>query len=268
MAILNFSKEYTGGGILNTIKSFLPVVCGVPLSAFSSTAKGKYSVVLRSTPRGETIPTITIGAWLQEKIKFEVSSDWSSVVDMGETGAVGDIFQLFGGSVQSTLSTRRKWKGTQPISMFFTLRFEALDDVKREVIEPCLRLQQLALPSGGVEISGEDFLLQPPGPNPFYLESLSTVDILGHKPLSKMFGKGEVIDIDIGNGFLKLGSSEGQNGVILKNVKVEFDNRMSKDGPIGAKVELEVQTYEMLTRKKLAQMYSMEEKSAFTNMRT
>ena len=264
MGILNFSKEYTGGGILNTVKSFLPIVCGVPESAFSSMAKGRYSVVFKATPKDTAVSSIVIGAWLQEKIKFEVSSEWEPLVDMSGISSADNFFQLFGVSINSTFSSRRKWKGSQPISIFFNLRFEALSDTKKEVIEPCLRLQQLALPTrGAVNVSGESFLLQPPGPNPFYLEAASSIKVGGHQ----LFGAGEVIEIDVGQGFLKFGTSSDGNGVVIKNVKVEFDNRMSEDGPIGATVNLEIQTYEMLTRDKLAKIYNMEESSATTNIK-
>jgi len=262
MSFFEFTKNFLGSGFGNATVQSQPVVCGVPLSSFSSVAKGRYSVVLRATPRGEVQPTVTIGAWLQHKIVFETKSNWEPVVDMSNTGAVGDLFQLAGTSLSSTMTSRRKWKGTDPITMTLSLRFEVFEDAKKEVIEPCLRLQQLALPSRGlVNVSGESFLLQPPGPNPFYIEAASGIKVLGHQP----FGKCELIEIDIGGGFLNFGGSSGGSGVIINSVKITYDNRMSKDGPIGAQAELSIQTYEMLTRERLADIYCMNTKSSFTN---
>lgn len=251
--LLNFSKEYTGGGILNTIKSFLPIVCGVPQSALNDVNKAKYSVTIRAFPPGENVrPSVEINAWLQEKIEFSVASDWIATQDLlgSIKDAVSSGVQLITGkTLNSTMMTRRKWKGSSPISLNLKLKFEAINDVGEEVLKPCYGLKALVLPSGGGEFAKEQFFLNPPGPNPFYLgNAAAEFEIPGtnYKP----FGPGEQISIDIG-GFLKFES------VILKNVKVTFENRMSKKGPVGALVDLTIETYEMLTRESLSKCYGV-----------
>lgn len=249
MALLNFSKDYTGGGVLNTLKSFLPVVCGVSQSAFSDINKQKYSVQINVIPKGEVQPKLVVNAWLQEKFQFEVSSDWTNVVDMGDFGAIGDLFQLgTGKTLTSTLTSRRKWRGSSPIEMTFKLKFEAENDITNEVMKPCFSLQALALPSKGVT---KDWLLTPPGPNPFYLDNGIAQSIKlpgGVQP----FGQGEEISVNIG-GFIFFKS------VIVKRVNVVFENRMGDKGPIGASSEILIQTYEMLTREDLAKSYNIEQ---------
>jgi len=248
MALLNFSKDYTGGGLMNTLKSFLPITCGVSKSAFNNINKQKYSVQLMVIPKGEVQPKLVINAWLQEKFEFEVSSDWTNVADMGDFGVIGDVFRLgTGKTLTSTLTSRRKWRGSTPIEMNFKLKFEAEDDVINEVVKPCYSLQALALPSRG---ASRDWLLTPPGPNPFYIDNgfAKSVKLPGGV---QPFGPGEEITISIG-GFMVFKS------VILKRTHVVFENRMGEAGPIGASAEIVIQTYEMLTREDLADAYRID----------
>ena len=105
----------------------------------------------------------------------------------------------------------------------------------KEVLLPCMRLQQLSLPREG-SLTGGYFLI-PPGPNPF-------VD-----PFDKVNGtSGDHIELNIGN-FLNFDS------VVIDKADVQYENRMGSNGPIGAKVTLTVTTYELLSQEKLAKAY-------------
>lgn len=248
MALINFSKDYTGGGLLNTVKSFLPIVCGVSQSAFNDINKQKYSVQISVTPKGEVQSKLVVNAWLQEKFAFRVASDWTNVASMGDFGVIGDIFRLgTGKTLTTTLTSRRKWIGSTPIEMSFKLKFEAENDIMLEVMKPCFSLQALALPSKGIT---KDWFLTPPGPNPFYLDNgvAQSVKLPGGV---QPFGPGEEISINIG-GFIVFKS------VIVKDVNVVFENRMGEVGPIGASAEILLQTYEMLTREDLADAYLLD----------
>ena len=74
----------------------------------------------------------------------------------------------------------------------------------------------------------------PPGPSPFDLS------LKGESQNERT----ENIELNIG-GFLDFWS------VIVKDVTISFENRMSDSGPIGAEVDLTIETYQMLTREDL-----------------
>lgn len=238
MEVLNFNQSYTGGGILNTVKSFLPIVCGVPASIIDSTNK-KYSVYISTNGT----PPIHVFAWLQEKFEFNVSSSWTDIAKIDLPDVIKDVAQIASGKVFApTIATRRKWRGSSPINLTLKLKFEAINDVKKEVLTPCLELQRLVLPSGGTT-TGEKIMLTPPGPNPFY------VDALKNKYGGKRFNQGENVSMDIGGGFIKF------DQVIIQSVRVVYESRMAAEGPIGAEAVVEFQTYEMLTRERLDEAY-------------
>ena len=247
-SFVSFSKDFVQQGI-NSITSMLPIVCGVPDSVLTSTNE-KYSVSLELKDQN-----FRINAWLQDKFDFNISSEWSPVPMSGVNGFIDSASQMLTGvSLMSTAMSRRKWSGSSPIEMRLKLKFEAINDVQLEVIQPCLGLQQLALPSGGKNVGGNQIFLNPPGPNPFYIDALDNDKRQGgHKSRRFLFGRGEEIILNIGQGFLTFDS------VIVKSVDVMFENRMSQNGPIGAEVKLCLQTYEMLTREKLAAIYHMKQ---------
>jgi len=244
--VTNFSDA--ASPILNGVKALLPVVCGTPDSALHN-VDPRYIVCITATLGKSLIKQFTGGAtdsksftvygFLQDKVVLSASSDWEGLtasipgnidkwVKLGDTMAQG----LTGRTTKTTLSTRRKWAGSAPISLTLRLKFEAFSSPYREVILPCMGLQGLTLPRGGI---ANTFGLIPPGPNPFDVSLKGDIER----------ERGENISLDIGGGFLKF------NSVIIKNVQVTFENRMSKDGPIGAEVLLTIETYQMLTREDL-----------------
>jgi hypothetical protein len=252
MAILNFSKSFTGGGVMNTVKSFLPVVCGVPQSIVNAT-NNKYLVYISTNDKPEPV---TIWAWLQDQFVFNVTSEWTDIASM-DSGPIGDVFQLATGrTLASTLSTRRKWKGSSPIHLELKLKFEAIDDVRKEVILPCLYLQSLVLPYGGEAtgltggiLEGEQFFLRPPGPNPFYIPGAENFAALPGGARQAV-SQGQKITVDIGGGFIVFDS------VIITSVTVVFESRMSITGPVGATATVQFQTYEMLTKERIKEAYN------------
>jgi len=92
------------------------------------------------------------------------------------------------------------------------------------------------LPRGGL---GNTIALIPPGPNPYMYKQTGT----------GLGSRGENVVIDIG-GFIRFRS------VIVRSVKVTYENRMSAAGPIGADVELSIETWRMLTREELDKSYT------------
>ena len=234
-----FSKTFsnTSSNIVSGLQGTLPLVMGVPSSTLNG-VNDKYIVSIKVTAPGS--PLVIINAFLQEKINMSASSNWNNIGQMFGSDDIDTMGQgvsaLLGNriSLNSTIGTRRKWTGSEPISMKLVLKFEAYTDVYKEVVSPCFGLQSLTLPSGGF---ADTLFLRPPGPDPFSWNPKSSTD------------QGELISIDVG-GFLQF------NSVIVKSVDVEYENRMNIRGPIGAKATVTFQTYQMLTKKDLEGVYN------------
>jgi len=246
MAITSFSTTYTAmkSSIIGAVQNLLPIVAGVPDSVLSSISN-RYIVTLRTSfPSGILSPgarKLVVNAYLQEFIVLDNSSDWEGVTQ-GIPGAdfaikTADAFlqATINKSAITTALTRRKWSGSAPLKLSLKLKFEAINDIQSEVLQPCMILQQLTLPRGGIAGIG----LVPPGPSPYKIGGASS---------QNWTDRGEHLSVDIG-GFLVLDS------VIVENVQVKYENRMSSDGPIGADVTLTMSSYEMLTKEGLAKAY-------------
>lgn len=230
----------------------LPPTSGVPQSALNGVSP-QYIVAITASfgvpvwnqfgmingLASDAFREFTVYAFLQEKIHLRAASDWEGITEsipgVSEIASAADTASqaLAGRSTISTWSTRRKWAGSEPISFNLKLKFEAFSDPYREVMLPCIGLQGLTLPRGG-RLTANGFLLIPPGPNPFDLSNKG----------GAATERNENISLNIGN-FLKFGS------VIIKTVNVTFENRMGSKGPIGAEVDLSIETYQMLTREDL-----------------
>jgi hypothetical protein len=120
------------------------------------------------------------------------------------------------------------------------LHFEAVNDVVTEVLQPCVGLQALVLPRGGLM---NNFFLVPPGPSPFQLPTNKE-----GKSIVNLDHTGDKIDVNIGD-FIKFES------IIVENVRISYENRMSDKGPVGAVAEVTFSTYEMLTKEGLEEAY-------------
>jgi len=240
-------------GILNYTKDFvtkaLPIVCGVPQGYALSANKSRYMVVVHAhhTPtalgEGPEVEDFTICGWLQEKFEITTGSNWESVGQLFSDGiskAIDSLSQMtIGRSMVSQIATRRKWNGSDPIQVKMKLKFEAINDVLDEVLRPCMGLQMMTLPRAG---RAKGFFVIPPGPNPYYMK-------LGVLTLG-VEERGELIDIDIGGGFIHF------DKIIMKDVSVVYENRMSAKGPIGAEATITFETYEMLTKEGLQAAYA------------
>ena len=246
MSIMSFSKSF--------VENILPVNCGIPDSVLKGISMN-YVVIItaslgtslieqfnRSVGGIKTGPgggrEFAIFGYIQDKITLNASSTWEGITQ----GLPGDIDAdlkagiklgagLLGRTEISTLSTRRKWAGSSPISLSLKLKFEAFKDAYKEVMLPCIALQSLMLPRGGLF---NTVGLIPPGPSPF------DFSLKGEQESER----GENIRIAFGT-YLTFKS------VIIKDVKVTMDNRMSATGPIGADVDMTIETYQMLTREDL-----------------
>jgi hypothetical protein len=252
MPITIFNKTFGMSDVKGLVKSFLPLVCGVPESVLTNISD-RYILELYADLGGEFLGfgkgghEMTIYAYLQDKFTMTAGTQWSGIIQdipgaEALIKAADSGFQAVGGvSLVSTVSTQRKWTGSDPISINFKLKFEAINDVYKEVLLPCRLLQSLTLPRAGL---GNMFFLIPPGPSPYTFWQKDLKDTT-----ERFSSRGENIAINIG-GFI------GFRSVIVKNVKVTYENRMSAEGPIGAEVELGIETWRMLTREELDKAYT------------
>jgi hypothetical protein len=180
-----------------------------------------------------------VWAVLQDEVKLSTGSNWEGFDDLQAPGlgselknAAESAAQIFGKSLKTTWSTRRMWKGTEPVSLTLSLKFEAMDDAFNEVVAPCMKLQSMSLPSD----TGMAGFLAPPGPSPFKLGKSG-------------INKGEEITIYIGMYLIF-------KSVIIKDVQITMGNKIDKSGnPISAQAFVTFQTYEILTKQALETVY-------------
>jgi hypothetical protein len=247
MALTTFSKDFK-----STLQKFLPVNCGIPESLRNSVSS-QYIVHLKSTNKqagaeaGNTGESkVEVWGYLQDKIEVNIKADWEGVSEifggidkMADTILQAATTWLPGSSktgsrsLVSQASSRRKWTGSSPISIVLPLRFEAIDNVHSEVLQPCMALQQLCAPREGDLTKG--FFLIPPGPSPFKVGESQEV--------------GDLTSITIGNFFYL-------ESVIINDVSITYETRMSSIGPIGATAKVTLSAYEIPTKQSIAKMYN------------
>ena len=184
-------------------------------------AENDFKVYIMSRAMGEAII-----AFLPEEITLGVESNWDA--SSFKFATLGKITHAaFGTMVQSYFMT---WDGTSPITMNLPLEFRAKKDSWKEVVEPCSKLQKLALPYGSSGTS-KISVLRPPGPNPFN-ES-----------------KGDRISIRMGR-FLQF------TNVVLTHVEVMYSSIISRDGhPMKAVANVTFQTSRIITREAFDRIY-------------
>ena len=230
-----FTKSYTSLGT-----PIIPSTTGVPDSVLNGISS-RYIVTISATRALEPKAYLTVNAYLQKEFNLDVASSWGDVgAGTPKSSADNDVQAISGligmqRSLVSTVNSRRKWTGSTAVKISMVLKFEAINNITNEVILPCMKLQQLALPREGNTFG---FFLIPPGPNPFSIGSIA---------------RGDKISLSIGGNFLTF------DYIIITGVGVKFQNRMGTQGPIGAEVTISMETYEMLTQEKLAAASNLKE---------
>ena len=251
MATTIFSTNFS-----STNSQPLPVTCDVPDSVLQGISD-RYIVTITAKKGGSTsIPYLTVNAYLQDKFDLNAGSQWEDLSQMfGGVSDIADTVVQAGSaaltgtarSLKSAASTRRKWKGSRPVTIKMKLVLEAFSNAYTEVILPAMRLQELSLPSEGGGNKGGFFLI-PPGPSPFNVGNLIQA--------------GTIIELNIGN-FLNF-TYNYCGGVVIDEVAVSYQNRMGAKGPIGATVDLTMTTYSMLTQEALQRIHGIGATSAPT----
>jgi len=225
---LRFNElEYSG---------YTPDVAGAAAPEYIITIRNTKNWVVRGT--------------MQEAFSMSANSTWVPIVPTGIGSLVNWATQLASEkAIVGKWATRRIWTGTTPITMRVNLKFNAVFNAYNEVVRPCLRLQQMALPSIPYRNGEPGFeqyipLVNPPGPS--FSKELDGIrsGISGFVPGGArdiFVGKGDYIEIKIGR-FLRL------KNIIIKDVTVSYDPKMTMSGhPISSQVSVIFQTYEMMT---------------------
>jgi hypothetical protein len=212
----------------------------------------EYLIMIRNTKNW------FIKAVMQESFFMGANSSWTPLVPMSVAHLINYASQfLTGKAIVAKWATRRVWTGTSPISLRVNLVFNAVNNEYIEVVRPCMRLQQMALPfMTGVSsnpVSSVIPLMNPPGPSPFNQSDDQTIIAQGANAIAgarEIFvGQGDRIDISIGK-FLTF------SNVVLKDVGVEYSAKMSQSGfPISSKATMIFETYEMITREDLENIH-------------
>ena len=251
---ITFKKSYTA-----------PRVHGKQTVGFNeyafSQVDNKYKVVIEN---GQWV----VNAWLQENFRFKVGSQWGSLLSTipfakEVSGAASSATKaLTGYALKNIAMTRRKWEGTDPLSIELKMRFRAYENSQREVVDAVKALQSMTLPSeskpvniAGFESPVPGFVI-PPGPNEIYMTpgASGVVKNLpgfgGGSNEQRLGGAGDIISIDMFGGSFYL------DMVIIKSVEASFDPKMTKDGPVAAEVSVLLESYEVLTKSKLDNAYS------------
>ena len=217
---------------------------------------------------------------LQEDIAMRVESRWDPFIPTSVLAKGNMLLQLVsemttapGGpkSLVTKAASRRLWVGTTPMTLSLKLKFEAINDSFKDVVEPCRILQSLALPSepgrdttaaevkaawkeagvGGV--IGALPTLTPPGPSPFswegILSSRKPIDELNITSIIEGSKGGDRIMLQLGK-FLKF------DDVIIREVQTAFHIKMTAAGnPISADTTIVFETYEIPTVQSLDDAY-------------
>ena len=177
---------------------------------------------------------ITITAPIQGEVAFDTQAEWSANVatDLIKKAAGQTTEALTGRSLVSKFVSRRQWSGTHPLKFSLDLKFTAITNSMSEVILPCVELQRMILPSERGFLG--KFFLHPPGPDPFYIENISSRS------------SGEIINVYIGK-FMKI------TKVVPESVTLKYSPKFLKGGhPLEIIATVKFQTFELLTKESIS----------------
>jgi hypothetical protein len=241
---INFgAKPNSAAGVIVGPRSNVPArrVVGTK-HAFISEVPEQFRVWISNETFG-TSNQLDVFAVLQENVTLSTRSHWETYNPLGDviTDASQAVAQLFRKSLVSRISSRRIWKGTEPVRISLLLKFEAYERAYTDVVVPNIKLQQTALPSGD-EKHGQFALLTPPGPYPY--------NLTGDDKNPKTEERGENITVQVGNLFTF-------NRVVVAEINTVYSNKFDNEGyPVSAQTQITFDTYEILTKNMLGTAYT------------
>lgn len=230
----------------------------------------------------------TVVAVLQEDILTRVESRWEPFIPTAMLTTGNLLIQAVTGGRKALITkatSRRVWQGSSPMVISLNLKFEAVIDPFKEVVEASRLLQSMALPSepeGGVvnfqelkkdttteqaiEALSQVPMLGPPGPSPFTMEGVlssgKSWNQLSQTKIVEGLKGGDVIVVEIGR-YLSFWN------VILREVSVLHKIKFDPSGdPISGAVNLVFESYEMMTKESLEKSYQKTSMSSTTQEKT
>jgi len=194
--------------------------------------------VYKGTSKYKFKELVVIRGLLQHNIDIKTTAQWSPLSAANfATKFATEVTQLVTGRALVTKwGSRQVWMGTSPLDFTINLRFEAINDPEKEVLEPCRELQRMILPYTKGK-AGDVLPMFPPGP-------LATGGIRAWFRGTPQT-EGEIISVRIGK-LLKM------SRVIIRDINHTFMNRFEEGGnPMSANVAIHFQTFEVLTKNSL-----------------
>jgi len=250
---VSYSTQFTDRtGVSQTKEKAKRVAIYGHLNSDTNEIPPQYMIHVSSVSESNSDQVI-VRAPLQDEIAMNVGGRWEPMMGMNFLRSIlENASQLLGGvTLMRPWMTTRMWKGTGPMELSLTLRFNAVEDAEKNVVAACAALQSMALPRWVGDPTGDSpqedgtqkkVFLSPPGPSAF--KHFPALRHLAH-------GSGERITIQIGR--LVLFSS-----VIIKEVNVKYKNRMDWRGnPISAEANIQFESYQIMTKEELASAYDM-----------
>ena len=237
-----------------------------------------YKVHIRSN--GENISPV-MGYLQGDSLNLSLKSQWESAFSMLNSFArVANAPAQYaaGTTLKPRALTRRIWTGNNPLTLTLPLKFQAVSDTFKNVIEPCIALQLMISPR-----IGELGFLVPPGPKPMYgitealgkkIESVTGVAVekvigggkkfieeettatknilkVANSIKTKFVEKGDNIRIDIGK-FLRF------EHVVITDLDIKYGTKFDTDGnPVSAEANITFETFEVLTQDSIRAMYQL-----------
>jgi len=202
--------------------------------------------------------TVMITAPLQEQITTRTEAVYQPLTSVSFLASWSGLAQLLTGrTLISRYASRQIWSGTSPLDFTLNLKFEAINDVYKEVLYPIIELQRMSLPFSGHKHEAEqktlggffaESFLAPPSPDPFIIAG---VNLRGKLPWVKNpEGVFENITVRIGT-LLEL------KKVVVKDIHIQLQPKFSREGvPVEAMATVHFQTFEIVTKESLDNIYS------------
>lgn len=211
----------------------------------------------------------TVVAPMQEDIMLRVESRWAPFIPTSILSAANAGVQVVTAGHKSLItkaSTRRIWQGSSPMVLSLKLKFEAVSDPIREVMEPVRILGSIALPAENNTVSNnasfQAFVnklpfLGPPGPSPFKITGLLETN-KGTKQndiataLDSLQGGDRIM--------IEFGQCLTFYNVIVREVSPAIPLKFDPDGNfISAVVNVVFETYEMMTAESFSEAFNFTE---------
>lgn len=210
-----------------------------------------YRVTLSGSGVSSVANLPLIQAYLPETISFNLNSEWDSLMNSFAgimPGGLGDsaksFFDAYGAvtghrSFLRQFSTFPAWKGNGPLEFTIPFVFSAIEDARRDVLNPMVALMKLVCP----DLDG--LLLNSPGPS-FTIQNNNV-----------MFDPDKIVNLSIGR-YIYI------RGVIITDVRNSVTSKFDINGvPMQAQVDVTLRTSFSPTKRDIVEWFVTRNTSYF-----